>query len=545
MKLRWYQSEACDSAWSHLCGQAGNPVVVLPTGAGKSLVIAELCRRAVQDFKGRVMILAHRKELLTQNAEKVRALYGDVGLYSAGLNARDTDHDVVLAGIQSVHDRAEEFGARHLLLIDEAHLVPHEGEGMYRRFVDKLREINPWLRTVGLTATPYRTGEGALCRPDGLFQKICYDAPIAKLIDEGFLSRVTNQVSDLVIDTSGLRIRAGEFVASDMESLFDAKVAAACQELILKSAGRQSVLIFCAGVAHAQHVAEYIEQMTGEDVGVVTGQSTPLERTSSLERFRSRKLRFLCNVDVLTTGFDAPCIDCIAILRATCSPGLFAQVCGRGFRVYPGKQDFLVLDFGENIKRHGPINAIDFGKRKKQGGGDAPEKTCPNCESPCAASSLECQECGFRFPARKPNHGHESDDINAILSEPKRWIVEEVKFSRHRKKNAPPDSIDTLRVDYLCRGEGNLIETISEWVCLEHPGWAGNKAHRWWCARSNALVDGIDSAVDLFERGAVAAPTSLMTVKEGRFWRILSCELDPKPETWLETSADPFEDAPF
>lgn len=553
MELRVYQREACESAWLHLCSQAGNPVVVLPTGAGKSVVIAELCRAAVEQYSGRVIVLAHRKELLEQNAEKIKALLSfgvSCGLYSAGLNLRNTGAKIIVAGIQSVFKRAEEFGERHLVLIDEVHLVPHESEGMYRKFIDRLREINPRLRMIGLTATPYRTGEGSLCRPDGLFQKICYEASIPKLIGDGYLSPITNQVAAETVDTSGLHVRAGEFIASEVERLFDSRAAAACKEIAAQTRDRKSVLVFCAGVSHASNVAETLEQITGEPCGVITGGTTPLERAGILSRFRSRQLRYLCNVDVLTTGYDAPCIDAIAILRATCSPGLFAQICGRGFRVFPGKENCLILDFGENIKRHGPLDAIDFGKPKSKSlAGDAPTKKCPNCEEACHAGARECPHCGWRFPARDANHGESADQQNEILAIPKEWLVEEVRFSKHRKRKAEPGDPDTLRVDYLCQPiEGGTPETISEWICIDHDGWAGRKAHAWWRKRSRAMPEAmelsigaatyIDSCIELFNRGAVASPVRITTVRDGKFWRITKHELDPIPEEWFESPVE-------
>lgn len=552
--LRYYQREACDAAWRDLCEQAGNPVIELPTGAGKSLVIAEICREAVQKYNGRVMILAHRAELLQQNAEKVKSLLPgvSVGLYSAGLRRFATDTDVVLGGIQSVYKKAELFGARHLVLIDEVHLCPFDGEGRYQAFISELRRFNPHLRMVGLTATPYRTGEGSICRPDGLFQRICYSAKIPELIAGGFLSPLTNQVGATSFDTSTLHVRGGEFIAGEMERLFDQheKVVSAAKEILIRTEGRRSVLIFCAGVAHAQHVKDVLSGLSSQEVGVITGGTLPLERSSLLSRFKSGTLRFLCNVDVLTTGFDAPNIDAIAILRATESPGLFVQICGRGFRTSPGKEDCLILDFGENLQRHGPLDAIDFGKKRKgTGGGDAPKKACPNCDEPCPVSVLICESCGWKFPPRELKHDTQADTDTAILSKPQRFIVEEVRLNRHKKRNAKEGDPDTLRVDYLCTAcEGDILETISEWVCLEHTGWAGDKAGKWWKQRSNAVLDEpyIDSAIDLWQRGAMATPTYLTAIREGRFWKITEQTLDPKPTSWSDEAAEElFEDSPF
>ena len=231
--LRDYQQAAVDSAWSHLRTQSGNPVIVLPTGGGKSLVIAQLCADAMR-WGGKVLVVQHRKELINQNAEKIRALIPDVdiGIYSAGLNKRHTEHDIVCCGIQSVFKRAYDFGQRNAVIIDEVHLVSHDGESMYCRFLDDLRSGNDRLRCIGLTATPFRLDVGPLCRPDAIFQKICYSAPIGQLINEGYLCRLTTKRAMSTIDTSGIHLRGGEFIAGEAASVFDRASEAACAEIV-------------------------------------------------------------------------------------------------------------------------------------------------------------------------------------------------------------------------------------------------------------------------------------------------------------------------
>ena len=552
-ELRWYQTEACAAAWSHLCGQAGNPLIVLPTGAGKSLVIAELCRQAVQGFNGRVLILAHRSELLQQNSAAIASLLPpevSLGIYSAGLKSRDTDNDVICAGIQSVYKRAGEFGSRQMVLLDESHLVSTNSDTMYRKFLSDLRAINPKLKVVGLTATPYRTDSGPICRPDGVFQKICYEAPIQQLIAEGYLSHITNVAGDASYDTSRLHMRGGEFIASEVEELFGSQVTEACQEIAAKTKDRHSVLVFCSGVEHAENVANCLREILGEPVKVVVGDTPEMERAETLARFRTRQLRVLCNVDVLTTGFDAPCIDAIAILRATCSPGLFAQIVGRGFRKHPDKENCTVLDFGENLKRHGPIDAVGYGKAKPKpaAAGDAPVKKCPNCEAECPLSARECLGCGWNFPERTIKHETEADEQSQILVAPKRWDVDEVRMGRHKSKKSLDGAHDTLRVEYLCTPiDGGLPVSISEWVCIDHEGYAGRKASQWWCKRCLASPESddhgsfIDSCVDLFKRGAVATPSQITTIRDGHWNRVTHYVLDEPPETWSEEVLDEME----
>lgn len=598
MELRPYQREACDSAWRWLNNNAGNCVICLPTGAGKSLCIADLCRQTLE-WGFRAVVLANRKELLQQNAEKIHKLIpsASLGVYSAGLNFRHTHHDVIVAGIQSVFKKAAELGSRQLVIPDECHLLPARDEGMYRTFLSDLRAAgNDQLRVIGMTATPFRTGEGSLCKANGIFQGIAYNANLKQLIQDGYLCPLTNRPTVSEVRTQNLHTRAGEFVAREVEDLFAPVIRSACQEIVAATSDRHSVLIFCTGVSHAEQVAQEIERITGAMCGVVTGGTPPLERAALLDRFRKGELKYLTNVDVLTTGFDAPCIDAIAILRATQSPGLLVQMVGRGLRKDQSKNNCLILDFGENIKRHGPIDAIDFGKNRSPAGGitgEAPSKVCPNCQELQPAGLREC-ECGFRFPAPPVRHEETADKDSAVLAAPLTWDVLDVFLHRHKKKGG--DGPDTLRVDYLCvpstnpepevpdditcgdcgevpteiticqdgahyarldcicgrfarwlpKPRQNLEQkTISEWVCLEHdPGFALKKAHQWWLLRSILPPPlSIDDALELFQRGALRSPSTITTRQDGRWQRIESVNFaTERPKEW---EAEVSEEMPF
>jgi DNA repair protein RadD len=556
-QLREYQQRAVDSAWQYLCTRTGNPAISSPTGSGKSVYVAELARRAVKDFRGRVVVLQHRKELIEQNAEKVRAFLPDVsvGIYSAGLKSKDLESDVILAGIQSVYRKGLDLGQRHLVIVDEAHLVPASDDGMYQQFLSDLRMACPKYRMVGLTATPYRLENGLIYGHGKQFDDLCCEIGVAELINAGYLCPITSQpVTE--VDTSGLKHRGGEFVRGTMESLFESHVTEAIDEIwdLVESTNRRSVLVFCSGVNHAEHAAEYLTQISGQECGVVTGDTLPIERAGILARFGAGDLRFVFNVDVLTTGFDAPRIDCIAALRATESAGLWAQMLGRGLRKHPSKEYCLVLDFGGNLQRHGPIDAPDYGKREKpkSGGSDAPVKVCPNCQEECPLSARECS-CGFLFPAPKINHESTADSESAVLMEqlkPERWLVTGINWAIHTKVSGGETS-RTLRVDYQCEPEdaigGNLeSKVISEWVCLEHEGFARTKAMKWWQARSLSPVpETIDEAITLHSCLAVADTTAITTKKEGKYYRIIKHELGELPEDWFVDDANNWEEAPF
>ena len=224
MELRAYQRQAVNAIWDHVRNRSDNPCVVIPTGGGKTPVIASLAADIVR-WNRRVIILSHVRELLEQTVDKLHAVAPElrdlIGVCSAGLGSRDTDHPIVVAGIQSAYTRAASFGKRHLAIIDEAHLIPPSGDGMYRTLISGLREAYPSMRVCGLTATPYRTGSGEICTSDGILNEVCYEIGIRELIADGYLCRVRAKGGKQDIDTSGLHIQGGEFVPMDVDFLMN------------------------------------------------------------------------------------------------------------------------------------------------------------------------------------------------------------------------------------------------------------------------------------------------------------------------------------
>lgn len=552
MKLRWYQAAAVDAAWQWLRDNPGkNPVVVLPTGSGKSLVIAEMVRQALA-WDGRVLVLQHRKELIRQNAEKIRALCPEVeiGIWSAGLKEKNGQPPVVVAGIQSAAKSAEAFGPRQLVIIDESHLVSEKDQTQYQTLIEGLRLQVPTMRVLGLTATPYRTGDGPLCQPGKLFQRVCFEASISQLIAEGWLCRLTSQAPGCHVATDKIGVRGGEFLPVAMATAFDdaAKRQAIAEEIALQARDRKSVLVFAAGVENAEHLAEALRTVTGERVGCVTGETLSIERQAILSQFRNGELRFCCNCDVLTTGFDAPGIDCVAIARATMSPGLFAQMVGRGLRTSPGKADCLVLDFGENIKRHGSLDDPQFGRSSGATGRRAATvekngrgRECPGCRADVPAGLGECLECGLPMVDSRMKKVNTTPDNGEILGPQTRQVeVLQVKWAKHFKRGATEDnpSPPTLRIEYQIRDQGEVgnlaVSTVLEFVCLQHSGFARNKACAWWAVRSHTLPpDTIDAAIDLLNRGACRMPVALTLERDGKFWRCLNpVFVDDLPGNW-------------
>lgn len=508
--------------------------------------MATICRDAVNLWDGRVLVLAHVKELLEQTAGTLSQMAPDldIGMYSAGLNRRDTDHRIIVAGIQSVYKRACDLGAFDLIIVDEAHTIPPDGEGRYRSFLKEALIVNPHLRLIGLTATPYRMSSGMICAPDNLLTDVCFEVGVRELIVQGYLCPLKSKAGRQKADTSSLHLRGGEFIANEVEALMDqgALVSSACSEIIEQTASRNSVLIFAAGVSHARHIQQTLQERARQEVGLVTGDTPAGERAELLARFKRQPVqadifggtktpfKYLVNVNVLTTGFDAPNIDCVVLLRPTNSPGLYYQMVGRSFRLHPSKQDALVLDFGGNILRHGPVDALQI-KDRSSGNGDAPAKECPECQSVIHAAYATCPECGYEFPPPEKQHHDASASTAGILSgqiEDTDYTVYDTLYNIHIKRNAGPGDPPTLRVQYAV----GLNQWISEWVCFEHTGYARAKAEVWWNTRSNEpLPNTVEQALKLAEAGALA-DTEQVTVRRitgQKYDRIIHYQHGPKP----------------
>ncbi|MEO2033521.1 MAG: DEAD/DEAH box helicase family protein, partial [Planctomycetaceae bacterium] len=260
--LRPYQEAAKTAVYDHIRTRSDNPCVVIPTGGGKTPVMASICKDAVTLWSGRVLILAHVKELLEQSADKLHAVCPELkfGIYSAGLKRRDTQQSVIVAGIQSVFRRAGELDAFDLIIVDEAHMIPPEGDGIYQQFLAEARIVNPDVRIIGMTATPYRMKDGLICTPDHFLNHVCYEVGVRELIRDGFLSPLITKAGRQQVDTTRLHVRGGEFIAGEVEDLMDTDelVDSACAELVKYTDDRQSVLIFASGIQHGQHVARVL-----------------------------------------------------------------------------------------------------------------------------------------------------------------------------------------------------------------------------------------------------------------------------------------------
>lgn len=345
MQLRTYQAKVIDDLWGWFYDHSeGNCIIEACVGAGKSVMIAALCERALTQYPGtRIVMAVHVRELVEQNLDKLLQVWpgAPVGAYSASLGRREAWRDVTFCTIQTVHNKSAEFGRVDLLLVDECHLISPAAQSMYQRFIAGLRAINPALRVVGWTGTAFR-GNGVWLTAQGLFSHVAARVKMADLLAQGYLAPLKAVATANTISAEGVAVRQGDYVVGELEAAADHAdlVRAAAAEIVRLAHDRKSWMVFAVTVRHALHVLQAI-RAHGVPAAMVTGETPMAERERYIGQFKTGQLRCLVNVAVLTTGFDVPAVDCIALLRPTKSPVLYVQIAGRGMRTADGKTDCI------------------------------------------------------------------------------------------------------------------------------------------------------------------------------------------------------------
>lgn len=481
-----FQSEAVDKFFNSLATfQDSHPLIAMPTGTGKSVVIAMICERLLRLWPGRrIMILVHVKELVEQNEAELREIWPEAptGIYSASLNRRDTLHPIIFGGCDSVVNNVEQFGHIDILLIDEAHLIAPVDNSVYQKIIGRLRNRNPYLRIGGLTATPFRLGQGLLV-DTSIFTEVCFDITdyesFNRLIAEGYLAPLIPQPTSAEVDLSEVGTTRADFNAGESDEAVEKILYPALSECCAKAALRDHWIIFVPGIRTTEHASAILNEM-GIPTTFVHSKIKKTERKDRVEAYKANQFRCIVNAEILTTGFNYKPIDFIGMLRATMSPGLWVQMLGRGTRVAPGKRDCLVLDFAGNAKRLGPINDPKIPKQKGKGNGDVPIKICPKCSSYNHTRARFCcnADCNFEFAV---NLGIGQTAGNTELLRNDQPIIEMldvtyVVYKKHVK--ATEGAIPCMKVTYFCG-----FQSFNEYICFEHRGAPRNNAKEWWRQR--------------------------------------------------------------
>lgn len=536
---RDYQGWATDAFYGFFtAGNPGNPVIAMPTGTGKSVVIAGLCTTILTSWPTqRILMLAPTKELVEQNAEKLLSIWpaAPLGVCSASLGRYDTASPITFGTIGTVINRKEQLATPDkpidLVFVDECHLVSDNEATQYRKLFDYLLECNPNTKFIGLSATPYRLGVGHIT-DGGLFTDVCFDSTTLEafnwFIEQGYLLPVVPRPTRTVLDTDKVKTQAGEFQAKDLQRAVNKAeiTSAAVAEALDLSADRSHCLWFATGIEHAEAIAAELESH-GETVVAIHSKSKT--RDDDLAAFLAGEVRHCVNFGVLTTGFDFPGLDCIVMLRPTKSPGLWVQMLGRGTRPFyaPGfdlstaegrlaaiaaspKQNCLVLDFAYNTLAMGPINDPKLPKKKGKGGGDAPIKTCGRTGDPpvsnivadtsdpdkgggktgCGAwnhpSARFCVQCGaeFTFEVKFGTDASTTSLLAESSGAYEKPVVNEFKINRvsyeiHKKVGRP----DSIRVYYYCG-----LRRFSHYILPEHGGNPRKRSEAWWFRHGGGVM---------------------------------------------------------
>lgn len=545
MELRWYQEEAVESLFDYFDKHGGtdvttglpvraNPVVALPTGTGKSVVIAEFFRRALVRYpQTRGVMATHVKELIKQNAAKMQQVWpvAPLGIYSAGLSSRDNIQPIIFGGIKSMVAKYPIFGFRDFLVVDEAHLISPNADTSYIKFIAELmygpdfdpsqhevtpqlvqramanRNCNPYLKVISLTATPYRLGLGHITN-GRIATDVCYNLctidGFNRLIAEGYLSPLIPKRTQTELDVSGVGISGGEFIAGQLEAAVDKQdvTYAALREAVEYGHDRASWLIFASGIEHAEHICDMLNGVFGIPTVVIHSGNKQYPRTDkqndeALKAWKTGKVRAAVNMNSLTTGVDHPVTDFILCMRPSNSTGLWVQMLGRGtrpfdwFKLKPDeqrelaafqgyvKQNCLVLDFAGNTRRLGPINDPVVPKPKGQGApGDAPVRICPQCSTYCHATVKFCVVCGYEFkfdPGISRSAGTD-ELLRSDLPQVEYFAVNRAVYSPHTSRKS---GNNTIQVAYYCEN----LRTFYEWITVEGGGFAAKRGRDWFRQR--------------------------------------------------------------
>lgn len=535
LTLRPYQERALAELYDWLDRHPqGNPIVNMCVAAGKSIVIAELCRRAIEQYpQTRIVMCVASRELCDQNLKELLNIWPEApaGVCSASLGRRDLESQIIFATIGSIANHAKDLGRCDMLLVDECHNINPANKGQYRKFIAALQRYgNSHLCVIGFTGTPFR-GNGVWLHhgDDPLFHGIATNITMTELLESGHLTPlVIDRETPQLGDVSTVKVAAGDYVVSDLETIMadDQLIAQTVQDLIQRGQNRSKWLLFCVSVKHAQKTLNTLKHH-GIDADMITGETPARERDQIITDFKQGSLRALVNVACLTTGFNAPATDLIALLRPTKSPVLYVQIAGRGMRLSPHKHDCLWLDYTPTTSELGAVNLIKGRKKttNRQGaGGGAPQKECDHCGNPAPISALECADCGFIFPVSQAHSNRPIDalPLHGIQAPEIIWFkVKSIRYDKHFSRDAqkPP----TLKVTYYCG-----LESLVEWKALQGEGFAFRMAANWWAQRwqeGTHTPTTIDEALELTDH--LRAPTRIGAIRNGQYWEIRNYEFDP------------------
>ena len=510
----WFQRECKNALLKDVVKY--NPLIAIPTGGGKTVIMG----RFVYDFLSKwpianFLIVSNTKEILQQNHSTMCKFFPgiNIGLYSSGLKTR-TIEKITVAGIQSIYKKPYLFKHFDVIIIDECHTIPPDKKSMYRKFINAVSA-----KYVGMSATIFRRGVGYIHKgEDRLFDKLSYDLTSVdsfnRLIDEGFLCKLISKQADLQLDSDGIKITGGDFNQKQLAERNDRDeiTTEAVKEVVRMGKNYKSWLIFAIDIDHANHINEKLLEHGIKSRALHS--KTNKFREEIIYEFKNREIQAVVSVGMVTTGFDAPNVDLLVLLRPTKSAVLHIQMIGRGLRIFLNKLHCLVLDFAGNIKRLGPINNVTIPPKKGEKKLDIPPpvKECPNCHYLHPTMLKVCTVCGHVFQFQQKIK-ISADEVEVLVRKKESWYdVKEVHYYIHTKPGRP----NSLKVVYMT----NML-AVSEYICLEHGGYALIMARNWVAFRWQMSTPVPDTVDDLFkDRAILKIPTKILIDTSNKYLKI-------------------------
>jgi DNA repair protein RadD len=398
MEYRPYQHQAAEAIWKEI-SIGSTALIVASTGLGKTEIIKLLIEKSIRLYpQFRCIFLVNKLNLLHQTAKRLERYFNcGVGVYYG--KTKSLVNPITVASIQSVYDK--EINC-NMLIMDEVHNF-NQDEGRYLTLINKMMSINPKTKLVGCTATPFRS-DGYIYGKDKFFKGSCFTRDLKWAIDNKFLVPPTCKHMDHAFDPKNVKITAGDYNLKQLEKLAndDIKIIKQVSDALSRLSGRKKTVWSCVSIAHAEKVNKFINDAGEKSVVVHSKQGD----RSSLELFEAGDCKHLVFVSIVSEGYDYPPIDSVVLMRPTRSANLYVQTIGRGLRLYEGKKDCLVLDYGRVIENCGPVHDPWIGSKKKSAieSLDHGMRFCPECLEYCEKSDDNCPVCHYLFEKQKRDY---------------------------------------------------------------------------------------------------------------------------------------------
>lgn len=518
--------------------QIENPLIGLPTGTGKSHVIAKTINAALKIWpKLNIFVLVHDKRLVMQDYEKLTELNPLIscGLHCEGLGRRDLFNQVIFGSMKSVLNTYLKGGKLilpDLVLIDEAHLLSEEDETTYQQIFNFIKAVKPRLIVGGLSATLYRSKIGTLLE-NGIFNKIVSDYTSSenfiKLVRMGYMSPIKSKPTKISIDRNLLTLRGGEFSekSSSNEVLKILHTALVESFAVYKEENRTAWLGFLPSIDRCEDAADILREF-GVDAEVVHSKIKEKVADKRIADFKNGNLECLLNKNILTTGFDYPELDFCTDFDPTNSANKHVQKVGRLTRIAPRKNYSILLDYAGNIENIGPINdpIIPQKRSKTREPGDAPVRICERCglynrpgakycgDGSTPEESKSLGGCGIEFIFRvKISETASTKEVMQYREKIEYWEVEKVHYDRYQKS---PESTECLRAVYYCANGKRVYQFIS------FSNRARGFVTSWWQQRSETPLP-CSVSVALERIRGLRSPKSVKVDSRTKTPQLLDC----------------------